>query len=165
MLRNIKKKLEARPSAAKSAEERAIALYNDTPVTLAAENILIDRITTPDCERTQVVLKPHWDTAYDAAALMGVSAAAAAKVYLESLTWTLCYYSGGQVDMYWYYPWYLPPRHASIAAALEKATILHVPSSLRTPLKPVEQLAMVLPESSFTLLPAEYKRLLALYPV
>ncbi len=167
LLRNVKKKLEARvgATAGKSAEERALALYNDTPVTWAAETPLVDRIMLVGAEHPQLRLKPTWMAAYDEAALWGAPPHRAAETYLQALAWTLAYYSGAPVDMYWYYPWHLPPRHASIKTVLETQGALTVPNTVRTPLKPVEQLAMVLPESSFNLLPSEYARLRTLYPV
>lgn len=167
MQRNVKKKLESRVgvTAGKSAEERAFALYNDTPVSWAAETVLVDRVYLVGAEHPQLRLKPTWTAAYDMHALWGAAPEKAATVYLQALAWTLAYYSGAPVDMHWYYPWHLPPRHASIKAALEMQATLIAPNTLRAPLKPVEQLAMVLPESSFSLLPAEYARLRTLYPV
>jgi len=166
ILRNVKKKLEARvgSTAAKGAEERALALYNDTPVSWGAEQVLVDCVKLMGSEHTIYKLKPTWTSVYDKIALMGASQEKAAQVYLQALSWTLAYYSGAPVDMYWYYPWHLPPRHASIKALLETLDAIDVPNTLRTPLKPLEQLSMVLPESSFHLLPAEYARLLHLYP-
>ena len=168
MLKNIKKKLEARvgATAGKSAEERALALHNDTPVIWAAESVLVNRVPLPGYEYPQLLLKPDWAAIYDAEALWGAKRTQTAQKYLQALAWTLAYYSGAQVDTHWYYPWHLPPRHATILAALEAQEYpIPVPASSRIPLKPEEQLAMVLPESSFHLLPAEYKKLLTGFPV
>ncbi len=166
-VRNIKKKLDSHigTTAAKSAEERALALYNDLPVTWAAENVLIDRVKIAGLDAPQVVLKSNWEAIYDKEALMGVVPANAAKEYLHALSWTLSYYSGATVDNYWYYPWHLPPRHKSILEALMTLKSLPIPNTPRVPLKPLEQLSMVLPESSFSLLPSEYKQLLKANPV
>jgi 5'-3' exoribonuclease 1 len=168
ILRNVKKKLEARvgSTAGKTAEERAFALYNDTPVTWAAESVLVNRVNLQGYEYPQVTLKPNWTEIYDTHALWGSDQEKAAEYYIESLTWTLGYYSGQDVDRLWFYPWPLPPRHSSILDALNKLTTL--PSSYKTPqifIEPKEQLAMVLPSSSFHLLPSEYKKLLSLYPM
>ena len=168
ILRNVKKKLEARPGAgpSKSPEDRALALYNDLPITWAAESVLVDSAHTVGYEHPQRVLKRNWTAIYDAHALGCASPAHAAEVYLQTLAWTLAYYSGAPIDMHAYYPWFLPPRHATILKALEGSkTGLATPEKPRIPLKPLEQLAMVLPESSFHLLPAEYRRLLSAYPV
>lgn len=164
VLRNVKKKLEARvgATAGKSAEERALALYNDTPVVWAADAVLVNRDLSG--ERPIYTLKSDWEAIYDKTALMGTAPSVAANYYLEALSWTLAYYSGAPVDTHWYYPWFLPPRHASILAALEACSTLPIPNKVRAPIKPSEQLAMVLPVSSFHHLPSEYKRLLKLYP-
>jgi 5'-3' exonuclease len=167
MLRNIRKKLEARPGASggKNPEEHAMSLYNDLPVTWAAESVLVNKVVVPGAENPQTFLKSDYATIYDKVALWGTSAEKAAEIYLQTLAWTLAYYSGAQIDNYWYYPWLLPPRHASILKVLEGKSNLVVPATARTPLKPIEQLAMVLPQTSFTLLPKEYNRLLTIYPV
>ncbi len=166
LLRNVKKKLEARPgaSSAKSAEERALALYNDTPLAWAAESVLVQKVKLPDYEYPQYVLRPTWAATYDAEALFGADPAEAARAYLRTLSWTLAYYSGAPIDTHWYYPWFLPPRHATILVALKTSGLPAAPSLARRPLEPREQLAMVLPESSFGLLPDEYKKLLDAYP-
>ena len=167
ILRNVKKKLEARPGAgpSKSQEDRALALYNDLPITWAAESVLVDSSPVVGYEHPQRVLKRNWEAVYDSQALWGANPARVAEVYLETLAWTLAYYSGAPIDTHAYYPWLLPPRHATILKALEGKTALATPNTPRIPLKPLEQLAMVLPESSYHLLPAEYRRLLATYPV
>lgn len=166
LLRNVKKKLEARPgaSAAKSAEERALALYNDMPLAWAAESVLVQKVKLPDYEYPQYVLRPTWAATYDAEALFGTDPAEAARAYLQTLSWTLAYYSGALIDTHWYYPWFLPPRHATILDALKTGVMPGAPSAVRRGLEPREQLAMVLPESSFGLLPDEYKKLLDAYP-
>ena len=167
MLRNIRKKLEARPGATgeKNAEERALSLYNDLPVSWAAESVMVDSAAVPGVETPQLFLKTNYAEIYDKHTLWGSSADKAAEIYLQTLAWTLSYYSGARIDNHWYYPWLLPPRHSSILKALAGKSLLSVPSATQLPLNPTEQLAMVLPESSFTLLPKEYARLLSLYPV
>ncbi len=166
LLRNVKKKLEARvgATAGKTVEERALALCNDLPVTWAAESVLVDRVLLTGSDHPMMKLKPDWTTIYDTHALMGATPESAVKYYLEALAWTLAYYSGAPVDLYWYYPWFLPPRFSTLHTALESCTKLATPNKVQTPLLPQEQLAMVLPQSSFSLLPPEYKRLVKLYP-
>jgi 5'-3' exonuclease len=148
--------LEARVGAtsSKSPEDQALARYNDAPVTWAADRVLLEH-----GERAQ--LKKGWQQIYDKEALLGPQAP---HMYLQSLAWTLAYYSGQAVDMEWYYPWFLPPRMESIVALLEIQTRLEVPNTGRPVLKPLEQLAMVLPQSSFSLLPLEYRTLDTRYP-
>lgn len=166
ILRGTKKKLEARvgSTASKEPELQALARYNDLPVTWAAESILVERKYTPDDEKPKLLLKHNWTEVYDAAALWGAKPATAAEYYLQSLAWTLAYYSGSPIDTTWYYPWLLPPRMETVVHVLETKDTLHIPQTQRTPLKPLEQLAMVLPQSSFNLLPPEFSQLPLLYP-
>jgi len=162
LLQSVSKKLEARvgATAGKSAEEKALAAYNDLPVAWAEDECLIDRVRLPTHEYPQKVLKPGWRDVYDEKALFGASPAQASSAYLDALAWTLAYYSGEKVDLRWYYPWFLPPRHESILAALKTATLEPPLCKPReAPITPHEQLAMVLPQTSFHMLPSEYAKL------
>ncbi len=159
MLRVIKKKLEARVGATYSKDpvDIAMARHNDTPVLWAAESIFL----TPNKQ-----LRDDWGTLYDAKAMYGASPADTTRAYLESLAWNLAYYAGEPVDMTWYYPWSLPPRIQSIMTALDSTNTLPCPRpAANTPeLQPQEQLAMVLPQSSFHLLPKKFQDLPHKYP-
>ena len=164
-----KKKLEARvgATAAKEPEQIALAVYNDTPVKWAAEKCLVEQYIDPEFEKPQWRLKANWTENYDTAALYGVNPQDAAKVYLQALAWTLAYYAGEKVDMEWFYPWPLPPRAETISNLLEvqpTEELLKVNLSTKPELKPEQQLAMVLPESSFHLLPECYRSLPSKFP-
>ena len=166
ILKAIRTKLDARVGASnsKSDVEQAMARYNDLPVEWAAEKSLIRKVTVEGREKPVSMLVDNWRGLYDEKAFFGAEANHVVKYYLESLAWTLAYYSGAAVDMHWYFPWPLPPRFETIAKALETTTVLRIPSTSRVALKPVEQLAMVLPQSSFNLLPSEYAELLKQFP-
>lgn len=166
MLRSVRKKLTARTgyTASKDPEEIALARYNDSPVLWAAEAPLVTYMMVEDHERPVMVLKNGWEAEYDRLALWDADPEKAAEVYLQSLAWTLAYYTGAPVDLCWYYPWMNPPRFATISKVLETKKALDVPNASNFVLKPLEQLAMVLPASSFHLLPKEYARLPLLYP-
>jgi 5'-3' exonuclease len=167
MLRNIKKKLEARVGAtgAKSPEERALAAYNDAPVEWAAEAPCVEYMRVEGMENRQMVLRSDWKTTYDTHALFNADPMKASAAYLEALAWTLAYYNGEPVDMTWYYPWPLPPRYETLHTLCETQSALNPPPiSATPPLKPQAQLAMVLPQSSFHLLPPEYAKLPTSHP-
>lgn len=168
ILKTTSKKLNARPgmTGSKEPEDQAIARYNDQPIVWAAETVFATQIQLEDREKPSWILKPDWRSIYDKEALMGAELQKATVEYLNSLAWTLAYYSGAPVDLYWYYPWYLPPRAETVAAYLKTtpAPVLETPATPRTPLKPLEQLAMVLPQTSFHLLPKEFQALPTLYP-
>jgi len=168
ILKSTSKKLNARPgmTASKEPEDQAMARYNDQPIQWAAEKVFAMQIQLEDRDKPSWILKPDWKTIYDQEALMGADPITATKQYLNSLAWTLAYYSGAPIDLHWYYPWYLPPRIETVAEYLNTTPppLLETPATPRTPLKPEEQLAMVLPQSSFHLLPKEFQALPTLYP-
>jgi 5'-3' exonuclease len=168
ILRSTTKKLNARPgmTASKEPEDQAMARYNDQPIIWAAEKVFATQIQLEDRDKPSWILNDNWRQIYDEEALLGADPTHATKQYLNSLAWTLAYYSGAPIDLYWYYPWYLPPRIETVAAycATTRAPLLETPATPRTPLKPEEQLAMVLPQSSFHLLPKEFQALPSLYP-
>ena len=165
--RAVHKKLNSRPgvtSASKEQEDLAIARYYDQPIVWAAEKVFAHQVQEEDKEKPQWKLIPTWRQVYDREALMGADPKAVTKHYLAALAWTLAYYSGAPYDLHWYYPWYLPPRSESISEYLATNPLLETPATQRTPLKPIEQLAMVLPQSSYNLLPKEFEALPDLYP-
>jgi 5'-3' exonuclease len=166
ILKSTSKKLNARPgmTASKEPEDQAMARYNDQPIGWAVEKVFAVQIQLEDRDKPSWILKPDWKTIYDQEALMGADPITATKQYLNSLAWTLAYYSGAPIDLYWYYPWYLPPRIETVAEYLNTNPLLETPATPRTPLKPEEQLAMVLPQTSFHLLPKEFQALPTLYP-
>lgn len=168
ILRSTSKKLNARPgmTASKEPEDQAMARYNDQPIGWAAEKVFATQIQLEDRDKPSWILKQDWKTIYDQEALLGADPITATRQYLNSLAWTLAYYSGAPVDLHWYYPWYLPPRIETVAEylATTPTPLLETPATPRTPLKPEEQLAMVLPQSSFHLLPKEFQALPTLYP-
>jgi 5'-3' exonuclease len=168
ILKTTSKKLNARPgmTASKEPEDQAMARYNDQPIGWAAEKVFATQIQLEDRDKPSWILKSNWKNIYDMHALLGADPQKATQQYLNSLSWTLAYYSGAPVDLHWYYPWYLPPRAETVAQYLTTtpAPLLETPATPRTPLKPEEQLAMVLPQTSFHLLPKEFQALPSLYP-
>ena len=161
LLKNVKSKLKARIgyTNSRNAEDIALAKMNDIPVEWAAEMCLVDTIQIEGYESSQLALKPNWKEIYDKEALWGACPEIAAKSYLEALSWTFAYYSGKPIDNYWYYPWLLPPRAETVVKVLQKNLPIEIPNTIRPPITPLQQLAMVLPMRSFTLLPSEYKKL------
>lgn len=163
VLKSVSKKLTQRIGVmGGDVVERALARAQDAPLEWREDEVLVNRVQHGD--RTQYALKSGWPAIYDRKALGGADPGKAAEVFCESLGWTLAYYAGETVDREWMYPWLLPPRWQSILECLESKTQLHVPRTRRLELKPLEQLALVLPESSFQLLPSEYKKLITAHP-
>jgi 5'-3' exonuclease len=157
-LESIKKKHTARPHLS------AFARYTDTPVLWAAEKDMIHSISVAGREYPQLQLRADWKQTYETQALWDADPSICVKTYLESLVWTLAYYSGAPIDTNWYYPWFLPPLSERVLNYLKSHPIPGVPNTKQTPISPIEQLALVLPESSFHLLPAELQTLPKKYP-
>jgi 5'-3' exonuclease len=166
MLKGIIKKRTARVgyTQSKEPEDQALARYNDTPVQWDADGVLVREFHIEGYDKPKTVFKDDWQSLYDTQALMGCDVAKVTQTYVEALTWTLAYYAGAPVDNEWYYPWCLPPRATSVVAYLHVTPTLTVPNTKRTPLEPVHQLAMVLPQTSFDLLPPEYAALIEKHP-
>jgi 5'-3' exonuclease len=152
-----RKKLTQRGGQGATDVERALARYQDQPLEWRVEEALVTG------GKDKLRLRPGWAERYDEMAL-GSTKTAAPSVYCEALGWTLAYYAGASVDSEWYYPWPLPPRFASLQSHLASLSVIPVPDAARPALTPKEQLAMVLPASSYHLLPPEYKALCARNP-
>jgi 5'-3' exonuclease len=168
IVRCVRKKLEARIGASnsKDPEARAMSLLNDRPVLWAAERVLVEERTREGYEKPRLELRNNWRQIYNHEALWGADLADSVNAYCKTLVWTLRYYFGKTVDMCWYYPWPLPPLMTDVANALCAAPSLlaDAPPQKNFQLKPLEQLAMVLPLTSFHLLPEEYRGLSDKYP-
>jgi 5'-3' exoribonuclease 1 len=116
---------------------------------------------------------PNWQTIYNEKWLGVFSSQDKQRVcvsYLQGLQWILSYYTGqNPVDMFWYYPWRLPPLWKDLAEFCQTNTYFDftIPSSHLSPIQPKEQLAMVLPLESWHILREVDKKmsiLPSLYP-
>jgi hypothetical protein len=189
MLRGIRKKLDARVgvTAAKDPEAIALARLNDRPVEWAAEKCMVELRLSEGYEKPRWEFKPSWQETYRKEALWGANVSDVVEQYCKTLVWTLDYYLGEPVDPSWYYPWPLPPlmsdveqgltTSASLASwrqngefldRLEDCRVSRLsPMERASPslfLKPVEQLAIVLPRTSYSLLPPAFQTLPDRFP-
>ena len=159
LIKGVKAKLNARFfCSSRDGGDIAVAKMNDSPVKWAKELCLVDKVELPEA-KPMYTLKQDWPQIYDQEALWGADPVKVAETYLEALSWTLAYYIGEPIDTHWFYPWPLPPRSETILNLLESDHTIQIPNTKRENIKPLEQLAMVLPQSSFHLLPPEYKDL------
>lgn len=127
--------------------ERAKAEENDLPIIWAAEKVLIEE------KEGDWRLRSNYKEAYQRVGLGGTSSKHVSVKYLEALAWCFAYYKGVKVDMDWYYPWWVAPLLESV----EVPDHIAIPTTERPPLAPTDQLAMVLPLSSYSLLPSSYQ--------
>jgi 5'-3' exonuclease len=117
------------------------------PLREQAERHLIDEIG-----QGQIVLREDWQGTYAKIALGEDSLEqrkARVKDFWKGWCWILDYYQGRHVDLEWVYPAGYPPTWKDIVSFFE------LPSDsweTRFPLKPQEQLALVLPMSSWGLM-------------
>ena len=167
MLRGIRRKLEARvgATAAKDPAAAAVAALQDKPVEWAAEKVWMEQRRVEGAEKPRWFFRRDWRRLYYQHGLWGSSVEETVRAYLQTLEWSLQYYMTG-VTSYttWYYPWLLPPLLSDVATGLRSCEVLPAPTGAAPPLKPLEQLAMVLPQSSFGLLPAALQGLPARQP-
>jgi 5'-3' exonuclease len=73
------------------------------------------------------------------------------REFCIGLQWIMDYYHGLDVSYEWYFPWSLPPYWTDLVKYLEGEVDLTMPAPT-DPLKPQEQLALVLPQASWHLL-------------
>jgi len=76
---------------------------------------------------------------------------AVCKRYLYGLQWICKYYTGGEIDQKWYFHWYLPPLWSDLMDWMNDGSLFKGPMINLEPIKPQEQLAIVLPLQSYWL--------------
>ena len=102
----------------------------------------------------QIVLRSDWESTYAKMALGEDSVdqrKARVQDFWKGWCWILDYYQGRPVDLEWVYPAGYPPSWKDLVSFFEIPNDLQTPE-FREPLKPQEQLALVLPLSSWSLL-------------
>ena len=72
--------------------------------------------------------------------------------YIKGFQWIIDYYTGKPVNKTWIFPAWLPPLWSDLAAFLESDSSIPIDSGIAEPIKPQEQLAMVLPLESWGLI-------------
>lgn len=80
------------------------------------------------------------------------------RKYWSTMKWTLEYYINGCVDWNWYYPYEYAPLVEDIIAYSK--TINETPFKPSQPMEVYHQLMVILPPSSFDLLPPIYRRII-----
>jgi 5'-3' exonuclease len=133
-------KYKMRPGAPKNDYDRRMLDVTNLPVTWGAEK----EVWSVDG------LKPAW-TAAHTRWCFGASTSDMSRQYMQGLQWVWDYYTGREVDMTWYYPWFLSPLWSDLVGAGAPCR-LPTGGGARAPISETEQLAMVLPEKSWGLL-------------
>jgi len=87
------------------------------------------------------------------------------KEYLKGLQWVIDYYNGKEVEFDWYYPYMNTPLWKDIHEYLCVNSVKNFNYNYQPPIKPEQQLVMVLPPHSYNLITnSEYKKFLHNYP-
>lgn len=134
----------------RAVEKKLMAKGDDTnpedePLRLRADAVFLDG--------TELVT--DWRGLYAQIAFGGEAGRReAVEKYIEGLTWIVDYYTGRPISMEWFYPWHFPPLWEDVAAGLKVGGWRAPPAPGVRGLRPVEQLAMVLPLRSWSLIPA-----------
>jgi hypothetical protein len=102
------------------------------------------------------LLDPNWQQLY----WKGADPVEVCQEYLKGIKWIWSYYTTGDVCYNWFYPYSLPPLWSSLvqmgrdSAESYKIVRLHTPPLVQAEaIKPVEQLCLVLPLASWSLIP------------
>jgi 5'-3' exonuclease len=138
----------------RAVEKKLMAKGNDTdpedePLRVKADAVFLDGSACGG------ELVGGWRGLYAQIAFGGESGRReAVEKYIEGLTWIVDYYTGRPISMEWFYPWHFPPLWEDVAAGLKAGGFRAPPVPGARMLRPVEQLAMVLPLRSWSLIPA-----------
>jgi 5'-3' exonuclease len=143
----FKEKYRGRGPPPRSDKERAMLPVQNLPLTWKQESALWMSGSGIEGAPTLV---DGWRDLYYARWMREAAPATAAAEYVRGLQWIVDYYLGRPVSYSWYFPWSLPPLWSDVAAALESVDAVAAPA-VTSPVAPQEQLAMVLPASSWWL--------------
>ena len=143
LLTAIKHKYTMRPMVPRTEAERLMSGVQNSPIEWRAEAGFVEGAV-----EKPVRLLEGWRGRYQSL-LHDVPVEQAVAEYVRGLQWIIDYYSGKPVSYSWYYPWNVPPLWSDIQRGLAGQLITAPVVTL--PVAPQEQLAMVLPLESWSL--------------
>lgn len=163
VIRHCSKKLGqryARPRG-ETAREVDIDEWNKTPLRLAEELALVERMWKSDDNQTRVHLKDDWARVYYDRWLGATNSRDLNRIcaeYLRGLQWVLDYYTGRPVCVEWCFPWFLPPLWSDLLGYVGKHGMVDAPPATTKFVEPQQQLALVLPIQSYWLIRDKHLR-------
>lgn len=83
--------------------------------------------------------------------------------YMEGLQWCLSYYSDECIDTEWYYPYAYPPLFSDLIKYIPTQQCNLFPNKVKSMKSSLEQLCIVLPPSSYDLLPLQIQQRMKQY--
>ena len=133
--------------------ELAVDEWNKKPLR-DCEEICLVKSFGRDMEGSQIVqLRKDWGHIYNTRWLGTENTSRIINEYLRGFDWVLQYYTGRPVDTMWCYPWFLPPLWSDIKEYLNSHELPRSSSqNTEFKVKPQEQLALVLPVQSWSLI-------------
>lgn len=145
--RRIEKALDKKKWFARGASETGLG-ENNWPLAQQEEFVLWGREG----------LRVDWSGQYAAQLLQGEKKNRVVNEYLFGIQWIWSYYTGNMNDICfnWYYPFSLPPLWEWVRDALNVGTMPEFPGTVAvraTEIRPTEQLVLVLPLESWSLIP------------
>jgi 5'-3' exonuclease len=143
MEKSVSKKLQQRWQTSQDAVDE----WNKTPLRTCDELALVHT-------KTPFKLLPTWRNVYYDRYLGCVRPSeieATCREYCRGLDWILKYYTGASVDFEWCFHWFTTPLWADLKAYVTTTPLPLARGRVTEPLKPQEQLALVLPLQSWWL--------------
>jgi 5'-3' exoribonuclease 1 len=141
------------PAKGTTPEEVAADEFNKTPLRTCDELALVGSIAREEDGKKKITLAADWRDRYMARWLGTLNRSRVCREYLTGVDWIVKYYLGLPVSKEWAYPWLLPPLWSDLVNYLSSGKELPAAAQIvLEPLKPQEQLALVLPLSSWWLL-------------
>jgi 5'-3' exoribonuclease 2 len=135
-------KYKMRPPAPRNDRERLMRPFEELPLRWAAEAPLM----------AGAMLVPGWKDSYRRLWLKEAPAEQVCAEYKAGLQWILDYYLGKPISYSWYFPWSVPPLWEDLERSFAVAPMSLKAPAPTLPVAPQEQLAMVLPMSSWWLI-------------
>jgi 5'-3' exonuclease len=126
--------------------------WNKIPLRHCEELALVKSYKQNDQRHLEIELKDNWTNIYYERWFRTQEKQPIVKEYLLGLQWILNYYVGNTIDQEWCFPWFLPPLWGDMAEYLQQNDMPVFSVIEENSVKPQEQLAMVLPVSSWWLL-------------
>ena len=144
--KSILEKVEKRYQRTRGTNEKEHALdeWNKTPLRMCDDLALIDKNK----------LRADWRSVYYQRYLGVTNQKELDKVcerYCYGLQWICKYYIGEAINQKWYFHWYLPPLWSDLEAWIGKNMLVRGSMNNLEPIKPQEQLSLVLPLQSYWL--------------
>lgn len=154
LARNVGSKIGQRyqPARGTTPEELAHNEWNKTPLRICDELALVKSYARGEDRQIECVLHEDWLRIYNDRWLGARDTSRICEQYCVGLDWILKYYMGGSVDFEWCFPWFVPPTWTDLKAWLDGRAALPASTGTAGPVKPQEQLSLVLPLASWWLL-------------